>query len=394
MNLNPVNILTLNSGSSSLKFAIYESGPAERRILSGHVERIGRPGALFEIREEASSRQRKVSAPDHVAAVNHIFKELAGIKTSGNISVIGHRIVMGGPRYSTPQRINATLLKELHALSAIDPQHMPAELKTIIAAGKFHPNLPQIACFDTAFHRTMPPVAQTFPLPRKLTRELGLLRFGFHGLSYEYIMSELRRIAPISARGKVIIAHLGNGASMAAVHRGKCVDTTMGFTPAGGLMMGSRTGDLDPGALVHVISRKKYSAAQLNHLINEESGLLGVSGLSPDMRDLTRAKQHRREANEALALFCYQARKALGALVAALNGLETLVFTGGIGEHSPLVRANICKGMAHLGLQMDHAKNAAGDAEISTRNSPVKVRVIKTNEELMIARHAAKLLSQ
>jgi acetate kinase len=394
MKAKPVNILTLNSGSSSLKFAIYESGPHERRILEGHVERIGQRGARLQIKETASTRQMNVAAPDHVAAVRHVFNELGKIEAARNLSAIGHRIVMGGPKYSTPQRVTPKLLKELRELSRIDPLHMPVEIRTIEAAVKFHAGLPQVACFDTAFHRTMPPVAQAYALPRKLTKQLGLIRYGFHGLSYEYIMSELRRIAPISARGKVVVAHLGNGASMAAIRGGKCVETTMGFTPAGGLMMGTRPGDIDPGALVHLIAVTKYKTTELNDLIYNQSGLLGVSGISSDMRDLTRARHHRREAHEALALFCYQARKTLGALAAVLDGVETLVFTGGIGENSPLVRANICRGLTHLGLRLDHPKNAAGEGGISNRESRVKVRVIKTNEELMIARHSAKILHE
>ena len=399
MNLDPLKILTLNSGSSSLKFAIYEhgtggSGTDEGQILSGNVERIGGRGASLEIKESTTSRRIKITAPNHVAAVQHIFKQLDKIEAAMDLAAIGHRIVMGGPKYSTPQRISAALFRELHALYRIDPLHMPAELKTIQAAEKFRPGLPQIACFDTAFHRAMPRVAQIYALPRTLTQSLGIMRYGFHGLSYEYILSELRRVAPISARGKVIIAHLGSGASMAAVHRGKCVDTTMGFSPTGGLMMGSRPGDLDPGVMVQLVTQKKYGGTELNRLFYQESGLLGVSGLSSDMRDLTRTKVHHREAQEALALFFYQARKALGALVAALGGVETLIFTAGIGEHSPLARAQISKGLAHLGLLLDPAKNARGDGEISTRDSQVKVRVMKTNEELMIARHTAKLLSR
>jgi acetate kinase len=387
-------ILTLNSGSSSLKFAIYQVAPEERRLLSGNLSRIGLRGDRIEMSGEGfEALKEEAELPDHAAAIRVLLHHLRKRELAGDLSAIGHRVVMGGPHHTAPQRVTPELLKELKDLCRIDPPHLPAALETIGAAGEFRPGIPQVACFDTSFHRTMPLVAQTYALPRALTERWGLIRYGFHGLSYEYILAEFGRIDPAAAQGKVVIAHLGNGASMAAVHSGKSVETTMGFTPAGGLVMSSRPGDLDPGVLVHLITEKSMSGAELNDLIYKESGLRGVSGLSSDMQDLEREKDRNPRAAEAIDLFCYQARKALGALAAVLDGIDTLIFTGGIGENSELVRARICENFSHLGLQVDPARNGAHDGVISTAESRVAVRVMKTNEELMIARHTARLLS-
>jgi acetate kinase len=314
-------------------------------------------------------------------------------KLADSLSAIGHRVVMGGPHHVAPQRVTPELLQELHELTRIDPPHLPAAIKTIEAAQKFRPGIPQIACFDTSFHRAMPKVAQTYALPRALVERLGIIRYGFHGLSYEYILSGLRQIDPRAAEGKVIVAHLGNGASMAAIRRGKSVETTMGFTPAGGLVMSSRPGDLDPGVIAHLLTEKQMSGLELNNLIFKESGLRGISNLSSDMQDLAREKDSNPQAEEAIALFCYQARKSLGALVAVLDGVETIVFTGGIGENSALVRERVCENFSYLGLLLASNKNAAHAGIISTPESRVTVRVMKTNEELMIARHAGRLLN-
>ena len=391
MTTSATNILTLNSGSSSLKFAIYQ---AERLLLSGKLERIGLPEGQVQISGEGLEPvTEKMPLPDHSAALRVIFDEIRKRKLADEISAIGHRVVMGGPRHTAPQLVTPDLLRELHELSRLDPPHLPAALKTIEAAQEFRPGIPQVACFDTSFHRTMPKVAQTYALPRALVEKLGIIRYGFHGLSYEFILSELRRIAPDMAEGKVIIAHLGNGASMAALHHGKSVETTMGFTPAGGLVMSSRPGDLDPGALVHLITEGHMSGPELTNLIYKESGLRGVSNLSSDMQDLIRERDRNPLAEEAIALFCYHARKSLGALAAVLDGVETLVFTGGIGENAALVRQRVCADLSFLGLHLDDSKNEEHSEIISAPDSRVTVRVIKTNEELMIARHTEKLLS-
>jgi acetate kinase len=389
----PTKILTLNSGSSSLKFAIYQVAPDERLLLAGKLERIGLSGGHVEITgESVKPLKEDADLPDHATAIGVMFGHLTRLHLAGGLSAIGHRVVMGGPRHTAPQQVTPELLAELNELTQIDLPHLPAALKTIEAAQKFSPGILQVACFDTSFHRTMPLVAQTYALPRALAERLGIIRYGFHGLSYEYILSELRRKDPAAAEGKVIVAHLGNGASMAAIHQGRSVETTMGFTPAGGLVMSSRSGDLDPGVLVQLLTQKKMSPSELNDLIYKESGLLGVSNLSSDMQDLTREKDRNPQAEEAINLFCYQAKKYLGALVSVLDGVETLIFTGGIGENSDLVRERICENLSYLGLHLDEDKNKARADVISTVESRVTVRVMKTNEELMIARHTEKLL--
>jgi acetate kinase len=369
-------ILTLNSGSSSLKVSIYQVAPVERLLLSGDLQRIGLSGGRVEIAGEGlAPAKQDIALPDHATAIGVLFDHLEKQAVARDLSAIGHRVVMGGPHHTAPIRVTPELLDELKELTQIDLPHLPAAIHTIEAARKFRPGIPQVACFDTAFHRTMPPVAQSFALPRELVEKFGLIRYGFHGLSYSYIMTELQRIDPAAAQGKVIVAHLGNGASMAAIHEGRSVDTTMGFTPAGGLVMSSRCGDLDPGVLVQLLMQKKMSAADLNDLIYKQSGLLGVSNLSSDMEDLIREKDRNPHAAEAIALFCYQAQKFVGALVSVLNGVETLVFTAGIGEHAALVRAGICANLTFLGLQLDPAKNAAHAGIISTETSRVTVRV-------------------
>src|SRR5262249_43323752 len=276
---------------------------------------------------------------------------------------------------------------------ALDTEHLPQAIRAIESLQQIYPAVPQIACFDTAFHRRMPSVAQTFALPRRF-KDAGIVRYGFHGLSYEYIMHELRALDAGAADGRVIIAHLGNGASMAAVHHGVGVETTMGLTPAGGLVMSSRSGDLDPGVLLFLLESCGLEPSALSQLLNKESGLLGVSGTSADMEDLLERETDDPRAAEAVALFCYQARKFLGALAAALGGLDTLVFTAGIGEHAAPIRARICEGLEFLGLHLDAARNAAHAPIISSDTSRVAARVIPTDEDLMIARHTRRLINE
>ena len=305
---------------------------------------------------------------------------------------MGHRVVHGGIHYSEPQRVTPELIAALRELIPIAPDHMPQAVQAIQAAVEAYPGLPQVACFDTAFHRHMPRTAQLYPLPRHLADE-GVVRYGFHGLSYESILRELRALAPREAEGRVVIAHLGNGASMAAVRGGIGIDTTMGFTPAGGLMMGTRPGDLDPGVLLYLLVERGMTPAAVNELVNQQAGLLGVSGISADMRDLLEKEATDAQAAEAITLFCYQARKYLGALVAVLGGLDTLVFTGGIGEHAAPVRLRICEGLDFLGIRIDPDRNAAHAPAISREGGPVTVRVLRTDEDLMIARHTSELLT-
>ena len=302
------------------------------------------------------------------------------------LRAIGHRVVHGGMDHAEPEAITPALLAALRSLTAIDPDHMPQAISAIEALGGLYPSLPQVACFDTAFHRHMPPVAQRYPLPREFS-DAGIVRYGFHGLSYEYIVQELRSLDPAAADGRLLIAHLGSGASMAAVRGGRGVETTMGFTPTGGLMMGTRSGDLDPGVLLYLLQDGGMSPLALSGLVNRRAGLLGTSGISSDVKELLDRRATDPGAVEALELFCYQARKFLGALAAVLGGLDTLVFTGGVGEHAAPVRAGISEGLEFLGIQLDAERNAANASIISRDDSPVTVRVMKTDEDLMIARH-------
>lgn len=286
---------------------------------------------------------------------------------------------------SAPEMVTPKLIAELRRLTPYDPDHLPREIELMEVIRRRHPKLPQLACFDTSFHRTMPRVATLLPIPRHYEKK-GVQRYGFHGLSYAFLMDELRRLAPAAARGRVILAHLGNGASLAAVRRGKSIDTSMGFTPVSGLVMSSRSGDLDPGLLSFLARREKMTPTQFERMVNHESGLLGVSETSSDVRDLLARESRDERASEALALFCYQAKKWIGAYAAALGGVDTLVFAGGIGENAPVIRTRICAELGFLGIALDRTRNKKSEAIISTRTSRVTVRVIPTNEELMIAR--------
>ncbi|HEX4140878.1 MAG TPA: acetate/propionate family kinase, partial [Candidatus Methylacidiphilales bacterium] len=335
---------------------------------------------------------QSLDLPDHHRALHALLDWFpsAGL---GGIGAIGHRIVQGGANHRRPQVVDPELIEELRALCPLDLPHLPAAVEALEAAQKLGKDIPQVACFDTSFHRNIPAVAQQLPLPRRVTEGTGVLRYGFHGLSYEYIVGELERVGSAGeARGKVIIAHLGNGASMTALRNGQSVETTMSFTPAAGLVMSSRTGDLDPGVLVYLLREGKVAPGELGKFIYEECGLKGVSDLSSDLRDLMQAQKDNPRAKLAVDLFHYQARKALGALVAVLDGVETLVFTAGIGENAPETRAAICEGLQHLGLRLDAAANGRSAAVISTPDSRVKVRVMKTNEEIIVARHTARLV--
>ncbi len=376
-------VLTLNGGSSSIKFAVF--GPD--RTLAGAVERVGSSEAVLRTKTPAG-KPTPIVAGDPRQAAEALVRWLDEQGHLDRVTAVGHRVVFGGDDYVEPQRVDAALLADLRKLVSFDPDHLPAEIALIEAVAQRRPDAPQIACFDTAFHATLPSVARTLPIPRRF----GLRRFGFHGLSYSYLMDELRRTAPAEAHGRVILAHLGSGASLAAVRGGVCLDTTMGFTPTGGLVMGTRTGDLDPGVLIHLLRSENLTADQLDHLVNHDSGLKGVSETSADMRDLTAAAATDPRAADAVALFCYQARKFIGAMAVALGGLDTLVFAGGIGENSPEVRARICDGLGFLGIDLSLADNAANAAVISAGTGDTVVRVIRTDEELMIARTVCRVL--
>jgi acetate kinase len=394
--MKPANprILTINGGSSSIKFALFEAGASLRRILEGGIERIGLPEATLRVKgvNQEDNFSRLVKAPDHTVAVGALMDWVEERIGRDALTAVGHRVVHGGPKYSEPQRITAEMVEELHRLSAFDPEHLPEEILLTAAFHRRFPNLPQVACFDTAFHHDLPRVARVLPIPRRYEAQ-GVRRYGFHGLSYAFLMGELARLAgPKAAQSRVILAHLGNGASLAAVRDSKSVDTSMSFTPTAGVPMSTRSGDLDPGLLWYLARTEKMSAKQFNEMVNFQSGLLGMSETSSDMRDLLEQETQDIRAAEAVALFCYQVKKWIGAFVAALGGLDTLVFAGGIGENAPPVRARICDGLGFLGIELEEKRNAANEGVISSAASRVTVRVIRTDEELMIARLVCRVL--
>jgi acetate kinase len=387
-------VLTINGGSSSIKFALFDADPMLRRILAGRIERIGLPGAMFVVKgaNKADDFTRPVTAANHTAAVGILMDWIEGRIRRGELTAVGHRVVHGGPKYSEPQRITPEMVEELHQLSPFDPEHLPEEILLTEAFHRRFPDLVQVACFDTAFHHDLPRVAQLLPIPRRYEAQ-GVRRYGFHGLSYAFLLEELARVAgPQAARGRVILAHLGNGASLAAVYEGKSMDTSMGFTPTGGVPMSTRSGDLDPGLVWYLARTEKITAKKFNEMVNFQSGLLGVSETSSDMHDLIERKTDDVRAAEAVALFCYQVKKGIGAFAAALGGLDTLVFAGGIGENAPVVRARTCDGLGFLGIELDEKRNAANAAVISAETSPVAVHVIHTDEEWMIAKTACRVL--
>jgi acetate kinase len=388
-----VRLLTLNVGSSSLKAALYRLGTAETLEVRASAERIGIPNSRLRVADARGTTllERSDALPDHAAALDGLFAWLEAERLDEGLRAIGQRVVQGGSQYSAPTLITDEVIGVLRSLVSLDTEHLPQALCVIEAVRRAYPLIPQVACFDTAFHRQMPRVAQMYALPRDLG-EAGVVRYGFHGLSYEYVLQELRALDSAAADGRVIVAHLGNGASMAAAHHGVGVDTTMGLTPTGGLVMGTRTGDLDPGVLLYLLESRGLDAAALSRLVNKQAGLLGVSGSSADMQDLLEREAADPRAAEAVALFCYQARKFVGALVAALGGLDTLVFTAGIGQHSAVVRERICAGLEYLGLEVDAARNAAHAPIISGEASRVVVRVMATDEDLMIARHTYRVV--
>ncbi len=385
-------ILTINGGSSSIKFALFETGEPMRRALDGSIERIGLPNATFAVKG-SENFSRSLAVPNHTVAVNVLMDWLELRSGRDALTAVGHRVVHGGPKYSEPQRITAEMVEELRRLSAFDPEHLPEEILLTEAFQHRFPDLTQVACFDTAFHHDLPPVARLLPIPRRYEAQ-GVRRYGFHGLSYAFLIEELARLdGAAAAHGRVILAHLGNGASLAAVRDGKSVDTSMSFTPTAGLPMSTRSGDLDPGLVWYLSRTEKMSAEQFNRMVNFKSGLLGISETSSDMRDLLDRETHDLRAAEAVALFCYQVKKWIGAFAAALGGLDTLVFAGGIGERAPTVRARICDGLGFLGIELEDRCNAANEGVISAADGRVAVRVIHTDEELMIAKLVCGVLS-
>lgn len=387
------SILTINGGSSSIKFALFQTGEQLKRKLHGKIDQIGLPDTNLNYTDPTTDQSvnRNLTALDHKSAANSLIDWLEKQVDIASVEAVGHRIVHG-MKHSEPEIVTQDLLDELHRISPNDPDHLPLEIELIKVIRQRNPKLHQVACFDTAFHQTMPRIAKLLPIPRRFDAK-GIQRYGFHGLSYAYLMEELARLGdPVATKGRVILAHLGNGASLAAVHDGKSIDTSMGFTPTSGLLMSSRSGDLDPGIAAFLARTEKMTSAQFYDMANHESGLLGVSETSSDMRELLRQEATDSRSAEAVELFCYQAKKWIGAYAAALGGLDTLVFAGGIGENAPPVRARICKGLGFLGIELDESRNASAAGVISKNSSQVTVRVIRTDEELMIARSVCRVL--
>jgi acetate kinase len=385
--------MTINSGSSSIKFALYRADSPTTRLLSGKIERIGLCKPVLTVRDGSNSTApQAIAAPNHLAAGEILIRWLDEHVGFARVGGIGHRVVHGGLKITQAQVVTKSLIRELRRISPYDPEHMPSGIQLMEVFHRRCPRCQQVACFDTAFHRNMPRVAKLLPIPRRFDAK-GVQRFGFHGLSYTYVMQELKHVAGARAvRGRLILAHLGNGASLAAVRKGKSIDTSMGFTPAAGIPMSTRSGDLDPGLFWYLARTEHMTGKQFHVMVHHQSGLLGVSQISPDMRDLLAREAKDVRAAEAVALFCYQVKKWIGAFAAALGGLDTLVFTGGIGENAAEVRARVCDGLQFLGVRLDAKSNRASAPVISSRGSPVTVRVIPTNEEVTIAKTVCRVL--
>ncbi len=381
---NGRTVLCVNSGSSSLKIALYRMGQSETLVLSGAAENIGKEGKFWIRSGDRKLVDSEEKFSDHNQALARFLKELLH-QGDYSFSAAGHRIVHGGPRLIQPQRITPGIIAELKKVANFAPLHLPAQTALIEEMARLYPELPQVACFDTAFHASIPEIAQRFALPRSLWDE-GIRRYGFHGLSYEYVVDSMG-----AALGKrAVIAHLGNGASMAAISNGKPVDTSMGFTPTGGFMMGSRSGDLDPGIILFLL-RGGRNPEEIADMLDHQSGLKGVSGGSSDMKDLMARRKTDKLAALAIEMFCYQITKYVGSYAAILNGLDTLVFTGGIGEHAAEIRDGVTRRLAFLGVELDPEANAGHSPVITRSQSRCVVRIVPTNEDLMIARHTVSL---
>ena len=396
-------VFTLNGGSSSIRFALYDVGSGGTRLLDGKIDRIGLGGTRMSV----AGKTTALDAGAHQSVVEYLMGWLGAQPFFAALGGVGHRIVHG-MAHSTPQRVTPALLAELRQIVPYDPEHLPRELELLEAVARAHPHLPQVACFDTAFHHDMPRVATIVPIPRRYEAK-GVRRYGFHGLSYTYLLAELGRLRdPAALQGRVILAHLGNGASLAAVRDGRCIDTTMGFTPTSGLVMSNRSGDLDPGVAGFLATTEGMDAAGFQRMVTHESGLVGVSETSSDIRDLLAREHEDVRAAEAVALFCYQVRKSIGAFAAALGGLDTLVFAGGIGENAVSIRTRICAGLEFLGIELDPQRNAQGvdvpaaeapgadlrdSGLVSRAAGKVAVRVVRTDEESVIAGMTTRVLS-
>jgi acetate kinase len=364
------SVLAINSGSSSIKFGLFTFAPEPAVLCRGTIDQ-----------------------PTRRTAIDDVLERIVDRLEAHPLAAIGHRIVHGGPALFDPQLVTGDLLATLTQLVRFAPNHLPDEIQLIEAAAQLRPDLPQLVCFDTAFHAHLPDVARRLPIPRVYDAQ-GVRRYGFHGLSYTFLLRELRRrTGPLHADGKLVLMHLGNGSSLAAVRDGRCADTSMGFTPIGGIVMSTRSGDLDPGVVTFIARTTGFDADRVEHELSHRSGLEGVSGGAGDMRDLLAREANDEACRLAVSIYCYEITKRIGAYAAALGGLDTLVFAGGIGEHVPIVRARICAGLEFLGIAIDDGKNAENAPVISTSTARVAVHVIPTDEEVVIAQAAYPLLS-
>lgn len=384
-------ILTLNGGSSSLKFAVYEAAKGAR-LTRGKFDRLGSAAATFSAEGDGDSAANvDIGAAGHGGSVAYLLDWLEERYGLATVTAVGHRIVHGGRLYRQPERIDSMMIDELRQLADYAPEHLPAEIEMIEVCRQMLPNVVQVACFDTGFHRDLPVVSRLLPIPRHFS-DAGVERYGFHGLSYTYLLQRLRGTAgPVGANGRVILAHLGNGASLAAVKDGRSIDTTMAFTPAAGIPMSTRAGDLDPGLVLYLSKREGLDVDAFDRMVNHESGLLAISGTSSDVRDLLAREADDVRAAEAIAIFCYGVRKAVGAFAAVLGGLDTLVFSGGIGENAAVIRGRICEDLGFLGIALDSGLNDRNAPLISI--GTVAVRVIPTDEEAVIVEAVRRLVN-
>jgi acetate kinase len=364
----PASVLVINSGSSSVKYALFRFEAAPALLRRGSIERH-----------------------HHGSAGAQVLEAVASATGEAPLAAIGHRIVHGGPLHHRPAVVTDALVADLERLVPLAPNHLPDSLALLEQCRRLRPSLPQVVCFDTAFYSGLPPHARRLPIPKRFD-DRGVRRYGFHGLAFTFLQEELERIAPDDAHGRVILAHLGNGSSLTALRQGRPIDTTMGFTPIGGVVMSTRAGDLDPGVITHLMRETGAGADELERMLSRESGLAGISQRSGDLRELLGREADDPDSHLAVTIFCYEIRKRIGAFAAALEGLDVLVFSGGIGEHAASVRDRVCAGLAFLGVALDPARNAGNAAIISADEAPVRVRVIAANEELIIAGDAYRLL--
>jgi acetate kinase len=385
---NP-HILSINGGSSSVKFALFKSGTTLQKVLEGKIESVGSLNAVFTVKSKNYENFSKIVAAPHYLNAATLLIDLLE-RNSIDLVAAGHRIVHGGLKYHKPELVTVELMENLRLLIPLDPEHLEGEILLIEAFRKKFPHLMQVACFDTAFHQDMPRIAKLLPIPRYLD-ERGIQRYGFHGLSCEYLMQELIRLEGRDvANSRVILAHLGSGASLTAVSKGRSIDTAMGFTPASGLLMSTRSGDMDPGLPAYLVEHEGFDIKKFTEMVHFKSGLLGISEKSGDIRELLDCENEDIRAKEAVALFCYQIKKTIGAFSAILGGVDALIFSGGIGENSAVIRSRICDGLTFLGVELEEKENTANNKVISAKTSKILVRLIKTDEELMIAKHVSQ----